>query len=173
MKAMGRPGWQVNLVEKANENMLLLVCRNNCVDSKPTLSFTKHSTIYLNLSVLNFFSKLFSIPFDKVTYNHDFLPGEKQHYKNDQKQFGECSSLTIYHETMNVWTIKWYLAHGLLKVDYISLDQNSLQVKMVLTSANGEKTTCLKYYTREELTEQDHSIINGHLAKNKDASLTY
>jgi len=149
LKAMGRPPWQIWVIDKANEDF------NLCHFKRPSKSgldlhyFEKHVVIYLDSSILKVLSSLFRVDTDKVRYQHKLVANNKPaHHADDEKQFGECSSITSWDDNDSGFTIRWHLKRGLLKVSHHVNADDQLVVTMDLTGAHGKVTSATKVYDR-------------------------
>lgn len=147
LKAMGRPPWQIWVIDKANEDF------NLCHFKRPSKSgldlhyFEKHVVIYLDSKILKVMSSLFRVDTDKVRYQHRLVANNKSvEHKDDEKQFGDCSSITSWDN--DTFIIRWHLKRGLLKVSHTVNDHDELVVTMEITGLHGKVTSATKVYDR-------------------------
>ena len=146
LRAMGKPSWQINLVDRASERFVL-THTTDIVDGKRIHIFHKDVLIYLDSVILAMLSVL--IPVNEVKYAHTFrADGLKQHHAEDAKGFGECDSLATWDAKTKSLTIRWFLANGILKAVHDLTSENEFRMHNEFTNARGETFRATKYYRR-------------------------
>lgn len=146
LKAMGRPTWQIWVIDKANEDFQLHHFIKNNIHF-----FEKHVVIYLDSIILKALSTMFNVDKDKVKYRHMLLANKQPvKHKDDEKQFGDCESISSYENS--VFTIRWYLRRGLLKVDHFINPRHELEVHMSMTTLK-QTVEAVKIYDRYDIDE--------------------
>jgi hypothetical protein len=160
LKAIGRPAWQISVINDSNEDFRLLHFKKEMKDGKILHFFDKNVRIYLNSKVLSLFASILNIPFNEVLYSHKLIAnGVSKSYENDKKDFGPCSSRTTYEDGKDIMTIRWYMNGGILKATHYLTDNNELKMDMVFTNKDGQETGAFKIYDRVDFTENDHKYI--------------
>jgi hypothetical protein len=148
LRAMGKPSWQIGLVDKASETFVLRHSTGN-VNGKIVHTFEKDVLIYLDSVVLAMLS--FIIPVNQVKYQHTFhADGHKQHHADDAKGFGECESLTTWDAKTQTFTIRWFLHNGILKAIHDLPSDTVLRMRNEFTNARGETFHATKVYVRSK-----------------------
>lgn len=163
LRAMGRPTWQISVIDGANEDFRLLHFTRS-VNDKKIHYIEKNVRIFLNSQFLSTISYWLSIPFNEVQYKHILLAnGQAVQHADDAKQFGPCTSRTVW--TDEGFTIRWYLSAGLLKVTHQVLNNNTeLHVKLHFTNHDNVTTVSTKIYDRQPWRPTDLEYIqhNAH-----------
>lgn len=153
MYAMGKPSWQLKLIDKADENLRLIH-----VETKQHSLFDKYVHIFLKSTILDVIAKLFHIPFNEVHYKHVMHADTKsREHPADEKGFGKCTSRTTFSK--NVLTIRWYLRFGLLKVKHTITKNDQFRAEMIFINKKNVETRAVKIYDRRPLTEEDKAYI--------------
>jgi len=149
LRAMGKPSWQISLVDKAREDFLLLEYTSETAQP----CFEKDVRMFLDSDFLAFISALIHVPVNEISYRHVFRVQEhKQHWPEDSKGFGDCESLTTF-PSPDCFIIRWYLKCGVMKaVHTVSGDTFTMQI--TLTTKSGQ-TSATKLYRRAPLSAQD------------------
>jgi hypothetical protein len=161
ISSMGRPKWQIGVINKAHEDFRLLHF-NREFKSHNVHFFDKDVRIFLNSSVLKVFSKLFRIPFNQVTYKHKLIANQsKKIHANDSKEFGPCYSITSWSEKDHTFTIRWYLAKGILKVVHSITEKDEFKMDMTFYT-KGKEFKTFKVYDRYNFRPQDLKYIRNH-----------
>lgn len=148
--AMGKPKWQIGVVDGAEEDFELRCDIKTNQAGKQYYVFTKNVRMFLNSTFLSIVSKLFSIPFNEIKYNHVFeANGKPFHYENDKKDFGICDAITTYNSTLNIFTIRWQLQYGLLIATHSLPNVNQFRIDMILKRPNQLDVNVHKIYIRK------------------------
>ncbi len=146
LEAMGKPAWQIWVVNDADEDFEL----KHFLNSKNAHCFTKNVRMFLNSTFLSVVSALTTIPFTEIKYDHTFeANGTKVHYKNDKKEFGECDSITTYSVANNTFTIRWQLKCGLLIAVHSLPTPTQFRIEMVLKRPVLPDVKVCKVYNRK------------------------
>lgn len=163
LKLMGRPNWQIEVIDKAKERFRFIHYRSA---AKVNL-LHKSVHIHLDSKVLDWIHKLFRIPFNKVKYEHWITADQKpHHHEPDEKQFGTCESISSWEDDCSTLVIRWYLLpnRGLLTVRH-SVDANDqLVVKLKFQHQNRTEEST-KVYQRQPLSAEDEKFIDEHPKK--------
>lgn len=163
LKLMGRPFWQISVINNAEEDFRLFHFAKT-LEGQIVHYFDKHVTIYLTSTFLQVMSKILRIEFDKVRYKHKLVAnGRKKAHPDDEKQFGPCESVTTSAE--DGFTIRWYLKKGLLKVFHFVDGQDRLNVRMQYSVPSGKMEEATKIYHRVPFTEEDQRYLDRHAEK--------
>jgi hypothetical protein len=148
--AMGKPKWQIGVVDDAEEDFELFCDVKTNKTGKQFYVFTKNVRMFLNSTFLSVVSKLFSIPFNEIKYNHVFeANGRPFHHENDKKDFGICDSITTYNAVSNTFTIRWQLRYGLLIATHSLPHYNQFRIDMILKRLDKPDITVHKIYNRK------------------------
>lgn len=154
LKAMGKPSWQISVVDHASEDFRLL---HYFADKTHVIE--KKAKIFLDSKVLALLCKILNIPFNQISYEHTFTcNGNKQDHPNDEKQFGDCSSRSTWDKN-GVFVIRWYLTCGILKAVH-KVNGNEMRMEIEFVSPCGKKCEAVKVYERAAWTEEDVKHIN-------------
>jgi hypothetical protein len=153
LRAMGRPEWQILVIDDADERFELSVFRD------PTTSgvvMDKNVTIQLQGMVklaANTLHKLsgITVEFDKVHYEHTLhADGSEAKHADDEKQFGPCTSKTTYQDhPTKVITVDWKLSTGLLNVKHYIDANDRLHEVLCFSAPNQPSITASKIYRRD------------------------
>jgi hypothetical protein len=157
LKLMGRPDWQISVIDKAQERFRLLHY------SKGVHYIHKNVHIHLDSKVLDWVSKLSFglLPFNQVTYNHWLIANNKlKSHPDDEKHFGPCESQTSFEP--GKITIRWRLKRGLLHVEHRVNAADQLEVTLVFTDGStNQHARAVKIYDRRPLTAKDELFIQS------------
>lgn len=162
--AMGRKYWERVCIDKANENFCLFHFQKNFHDNTSVQYFEKHVIIFLNSSVLSLLSAILPIEFDKVRYQHKLVANNKEKtHDDDEKRFGPCKSRTTWEnlDGRDMWVIRWYVSHGLLRVQHFINNDGDLQVDMSYTDNQNNTTKTTKIYERSPFTPDQLSKLDA------------
>jgi len=163
MRAMGRPDWQINLVDTADEDFCLLhFCRH--LPKGDLHYFDKRVEIYINHGVINFLSAVVPfMEFDRVRYSHELMAnGKIVHHEDDEKRFGPCESVTTWDNDEQSFAIRWYIRKGILRVNH-RVDGDLLRVNMKFTDKDsGAETLADKVYKRVPWSKEEKKYKDGH-----------
>lgn len=165
---MGRPAWQISVIDDASERFRLLHYRSE----KNVHFIHKDVHIHLKSSALQILDKLFGsfrkVPFSEVRYSHWlYANGVEKHHEDDQKRFGPCESVTSWEtDGPNTLTIRWKLSRGILHVSHSVIDD---KLKVVMTfrekkRADGKESkteTATKIYNRRPLEKADLEFVES------------
>ena len=176
LKAMDKPEWQIYVINEAQE-MFRLVHYTRRVGDKDIHFFGKKVSIYLNSILLKALSMipLLTVKFDQVNYNHNLIANNKSyHHEDDQKQFGECTSVTTWKdpekgEEQGSFVIKWYLKNNsrCMTVTHTITSDDRLKIHI---HYGGSDT--YKVYDRVSFTEEDKKNLREKKEfKNMNGSL--
>jgi len=182
MKSLGRPSWQISVVNGADETFFLMHFARR---TKPGVAvpwlhlFDKRVDLCLNSTILRAISRVWEV--DRVSYRHALTAnGAEVHHADDEKRFGPCTSRCSWEPadndrrvpggTSGTMVLRWYLRNGLLVVRHtlnmagsgVPAD-DTLHVKMTFTSAADQSQTSVdKFYTRHPFTKDQLGFINAH-----------
>ena len=165
LKLMGRKPWEISVIDKADEYFDLLHFTKQMPDHQSIHFFDKFVIISLDSKFLHLLSKAFT-EIDKVKYSHKLVANnvEKKH-ENDEKHFGVCASRTTWekdHSGHQGFTIRWFIARGILKVFHFVNEQDQLVVEMEMTLPSNRSAKCTKIYGRTEFTHDMQNYIDNH-----------
>jgi hypothetical protein len=147
LEAMGKPMWQIYVINDADEDFELI----HTLNAKNVHCFTKNVRMFLNSKFLTVIATLITIPFNEFQYNHCFeANGLKVHYPNDKKDFGDCDAITTYNSTNNTFTIRWQLKYGLLTAVHSLTDLNQFRIDMNLKRPKVPEINVSKVYNRKK-----------------------
>jgi hypothetical protein len=162
MKAMGRPQWQIKIIDRASEDFRLLHFTKSNDTGEKIHIFQKNVKIFLDLYILKGLSFLFNVPYNKIEYSHVLVAnGKDVQHPDDNKKLGACSSRTTWLAEEKVFVIRWYLSNGLLKVRH-SLKNAEFRAELHFTDKNGKVSISTKVYDRIPFTEEDISYMKSH-----------
>jgi hypothetical protein len=166
LRAMGRPSWQISVIDGADEDFRLIHYTKTLPTGAKVHLFDKKVKIFLNskfLSALSFF-----IPINQVNYSHKLVAnGNVQKHSDDQKQFGPSSSKTLWTSedddktSTGTFTIRWYLSKGLLKVTHTVTDNDEFKLFLSFTNHKGETFEAYKVYDRHPLVGEHAEYIKN------------
>jgi hypothetical protein len=147
LEAMGKPMWQIYVINDADEDFELI----HTLNAKNVHCFTKNVRMFLNSKFLTVIATLITIPFNEFQYNHCFeANGVKVHYPNDKKDFGDCDAITTYNSNNNTFTIRWQLKYGLLTAVHSLTDLNQFRIDMNLKRPKVPEINVSKVYNRKK-----------------------
>jgi len=170
LRLMGRPNWQISVIDKAKERFRLIHYKSD----KGVHFVHKHVHLHLDSVILAWLSKLAfgKIPFDQVTYSHWlYANNAEKNHDDDEKRFGPCQSVTSWEEDgPRTLTIRWKLPRGLLHVTHQVTDKDHLKVELTFTEKKRpghdkpQIATATKIYRRLPFTKADEEFIAGNVA---------
>lgn len=162
MRAMGRPEWQIHLVDGAQEVFLLLLCSGGDV--------VKKVHIYLQSRLLQALKHTLRMDYTEVHYDHTLTAdGGVELHQDDEKRFGECTSTTVLDGS--TLTITWCTKHGDLRVDHRLNEQGLLEARMTFTNRQtGKAVTATKRYKREPLQPDDWKVVSAVRKRNQSVT---
>lgn len=168
LRMMGRPDWQIKVIDQADEDFFVLQFRHVSAQGQVTHSMYKQVRIYLvdnNLlrGIGDFFQTMTGISLTAVEYKHHLIANAKAaNFADDEKRFGPCSARTFLDNKTNQTgiSIHWFLQTSppvTLKVFHFINSDGNLQIDM---ECNGSKAT--KIYNRVDLKPEDKELIESH-----------
>lgn len=161
MRAMGRPNWQADVVDQADEDFFMLhfaVRPAGLPESAPPLHLVdKRVTIELQQQFLQLVKGL--ADFTKLHYEHKLSAnGKEVKHPDDEKGFGPCVSVCSVGpgegsrcpKGQDVFLIRWYLRRGLLKVFHFVDENDRLHAVLQFhpAAAGGVVVSASKVYER-------------------------
>lgn len=160
LKAMERPFWQLQVINKSDEDFRLFHFH------KPEENihfFDKKVNIYLASIVLKILSKIINIPYDQVSYKHKLTANSKRKdHEPDAKEFGKCYSICSWEknsEGHNGLMIRWFIKPGLLKVFHHVNDNDRLVCNMHMQNSKGKDIYATKRYKRIPFRPDDEKEL--------------
>lgn len=146
LEMLDRPSWQVKVADYTTETLRIL----NYVKHGKQL-VVKNVKIRLKSRVLA--ALFFAVPFTKLDYSHRLrADGEHQHHENDEKQFGNCTSITTAQN--DGFTIRWCLSTSEILAVHKLITKNQLHVELTITK-DGKSVTICKVYNRSNFQPAD------------------
>jgi hypothetical protein len=172
--ALGRPFFQRAVIDRADEEFVLFHFYDEA--RHQTHFFEKHVTIHLLPSVVNVIKRMMpflNIEMTQVKYDHMLVAnGKPKQHNDDQKQFGPCESRTTWSKEVSDafgfpgFTIRWYLANGLLKCDHFVDGEDRLNMIMEFTNTQtGNVGRAFKKYARTAMPPQYETLLGQHKYK--------
>lgn len=162
LKLMGRPNWQIEVIDKAKELFRFIHYR-----STANVNYMhKSAHIHLDSKVLDWIHKLFRIEFNQVKYDHWITAdGKPRKHADDQKRFGECESVSTWEEDKQygpTFVIRWYLLpnRGLLTVRH-SIDSKDQMLVRLKFEHRKQVAEAIKVYKRRPLSAEDEKFIDA------------
>jgi hypothetical protein len=171
LKLMGRPSWQSNIINKANETFQVTVMKITNEDKKQCHIVEKSVCIFLDSKILKWVEKFArtiskDIDYTRVRYKHRFIDTQgKVFMGDDEKHLGDCEVQVFVHSP----TVSIPFDHFVLVWDMIPskrgklivihwVDKNDiLNVRMKFTKGNtSEEAT--KRYVRQNVDTPDSEI---------------
>ncbi len=150
LQALGKPDWQINIIDDADETFIL----GHCLDKQGVHVVYKKVDIFLRASILKLISWVY--PINRIEYEHT-IRGDKVRvfHKADQKQLGDCYTLAYWDSDTQSFVIRWFLkdAGGILVSSHTIDDEGNLRVTMTFTNVKGQTCTVFKCYERREMTK--------------------
>lgn len=165
LKLWGRPSWQYDVIDKADEDFFI-VHFVILVGDRDIHCFHKDVHIYLKSNALKFASALTSWitgkKFDQVQYKHNLkATGREQKHPDDEKRFGPCSSVSVIED--GCFILRWRITKGLIVVKhFIDESDGRLNAQMTFTAVSGKSETSTKRYDRIPFTKDNKEYMATH-----------
>jgi hypothetical protein len=166
LSKMGRPKWQINVVDGADENYTIFELMSLSKSNQEIYKFDITVKIFLNNGFLKLFSPI--IPFSTVKYKHQMVAHKKEvKHPNDKKDFGDCTSRTEWIKDAKnpTFIVRWYLKKGILKVIHTIYKHETDIMKDVFTTdlqfttIDGKVAKSKKVFKRIKLRPKDLKYI--------------
>lgn len=146
LRTMGRPRWQVNVIDQAQEDFFLVVYDTDHVH--------KDVTISLNSTLLRMTNT------DRVHYMHDLRMNNQWHsHPDDEKGFGRCRSRGHWDDQQHQYHLDWELHNGRLRVIHYVDERDRLHCMLTFTHNNGRRASSRKVYQRVVYTPAQQAYL--------------